>query len=236
MTEKELTKKAGAGAEMWSYAQALSRATVIPKAYQGQAANCFVALDMAQRLGVGVMEVMQNCFVVHGTPGFSSKWSIGMANKKGPFKGPIAFEYGGAPGNESATAFAIVEATGERVEFTADMAMAKAEKWTSNPKYRSMPKLMLSYRAATLLIRLYCPEVLLGMQTADELEDTHAAGQPPREAEAQVVEDLNAEIEAPAEPDVLSELQEERPGQLIEALAAEIEAETDSVGTQKELL
>jgi len=218
--EQPLAKKtdaANAGAAMWSYAQALSRATIIPQTYQGQAANCFVALDMAQRLGVGVMEVMQNCFVVHGTPGFSSKWSIGMANKKGPFKGPIAFEYAGAPGSESATAFAIVEATGERVEFTADMAMAKAEKWTSNPKYRSMPKLMLSYRAATFLIRLYCPEVLLGMQTAEELEDVYAPGQGVRDAEAQVVETLNAEIEEGAAADVADELQ-------------------DEVGTQKELL
>lgn len=185
-----------AGAQMWKYASALAKATIVPKSFQGQPANCFVALDMAQRLGAGVMEVMQNTYVVHGTPGFSAKYAIGMANKKGPFKGPIAFEYGGTPGNESVTAYAIVEATGERVEFTADMAMAKAEKWSSNPKYKSMPKLMLSYRAATLLIRLYCPEVLLGMQTTEELEDMHvSSGGPAREAEVEVIDDLNAQIE-----------------------------------------
>jgi len=190
-----------AGASMWKYAQALSRATIIPQHYQGQAANCFVALDMAQRLGTGVMEIMQNTFVVHGTPGFSAKYAIGMANKKGPFRGPISFEYKGSPGNESVTAYAIVAETGERVEFTADMAMAKAEGWAKNPKYKTgLSRLMLSYRSATLLIRLYCPEVLLGMQTAEELEDMVSAGVgEPAQVDAQVVDTLNDEVGADAD-------------------------------------
>lgn len=200
MPDQEITKteaplapaKPGGGEEMWRYASALAKASIIPKDYRGQTANCFVALDMAQRLGAGVMEIMQNTFVVHGTPGFSAKYAIGMANKKGPFKGPIAFEYSGTPGNESVTAYATVAETGDRVEFTADMAMAKAEGWSKNTKYKSMPKLMLSYRAATLLIRLYCPEVLLGMQTAEELEEGSSG--PPREVEVDVLESLNREI------------------------------------------
>lgn len=34
-----------------------------------------------------------------------------------------------------------------------------------------MPELMLSYRAATFLIRLNMPEIMFGMQSQDELED-----------------------------------------------------------------
>jgi hypothetical protein len=164
------------GKEMWDMATALSRSTIIPKAFQGQAANCFVALDMAQRMGASPMEIMQNIYVVHGTPGFSAKYAIGMANKSGVFKGPICFEESGSGASLSVTAFAIVRETGQRVEFTADMAMAKAEKWDSNPKYKSgLASLMLKYRSATLLIRTTCPEVLLGMQTAEEVQDVHFA-------------------------------------------------------------
>jgi len=179
------------GEEMWKYAQALARADIIPKTFQNKPANCFVAMDMAQRLGVGVMEVMQNTYVVHGTPGFSAKYAIGMANKSGVFKGPICFEETGKGDNLSVTAFGIVRETGQRVDFTADMAMARAEKWTSNPKYKTMPGLMLRYRAATLLIRTTCPEVLLGLQTAEELEDVHAA----RTIEATpVVDSINRQL------------------------------------------
>jgi hypothetical protein len=179
------------GEEMWKYAQALARADIIPKTFQNKPANCFVAMDMAQRLGVGVMEVMQNTYVVHGTPGFSAKYAIGMANKSGVFKGPICFEETGKGDNLSVTAFGIVRETGQRVDFTADMAMARAEKWTSNPKYKTMPGLMLRYRAATLLIRTTCPEVLLGLQTAEELEDVHSA----RTIEATpVVDSINKQL------------------------------------------
>ena len=193
-------RAATTGESMWKYAQALSRADIIPKQYQGSPANCFVALDMAQRLGTGVMEIMQNTFVVHGTPGFSAKYAIGMANKKGPFKGPISFEYSGAPGYESVTAYAIVAETGNRVEFTADMEMAKAEGWAKHPKYKTgLARLMLSYRSATFLIRLYCPQVLLGMQTTEELEDMYTSRHHPGPEQleataAQVVEVLNQEV------------------------------------------
>ena len=188
------------GEEMWKRAASLACADIIPKQFQGNAANVFVALDMAKRLGCGVMEIMQNTFVVHGTPGFSSKYIIGMANMKGPFTGPIHFEYT-AGANPSVTASAIVRATGERVEMTADMAMAKAEGWSKNKKYQTMPQVMLSYRAGTLLVRLYCPEVLLGMQTTEELQDVHAARTINAEIVNSPVAQINAKIEPPVDPD-----------------------------------
>jgi hypothetical protein len=98
-----------------------------------------------------------------------------MANKSGVFKGPIHFEEKGSGDGLAVTAYAIVRETGERVEFTASMAMAKAEGWTKNPKYKTMGGYMLRLRSATLLIRTTCPEVLLGMQTAEEVEDVNAA-------------------------------------------------------------
>ena len=185
---------------MWDMANALSRSTIIPKAFQGQAANCFVALDMANRMGASPMEIMQNIYVVHGTPGFSAKYAIGMANRSGVFKGPIHFEERGTGDKLEVTAYAIIRETGERVEFTASMAMAKAEGWTKNPKYKTMGAYMLRLRSSVLLIRTTCPEVLLGMQTADEVEDV-------RYAKARVVQDdspigqLNALVEPEPEPE-----------------------------------
>ena len=183
------------GKEMWDMANALSRSTIIPKAFQGQAANCFVALDMAQRMGASPMEIMQNIYVVHGTPGFSAKYAIAMANRSGVFKGPICFEQSGSGASLSVTAYAIVRDTGQRVEFTCDMAMAKSEKWDSNPKYKSgLASLMLKYRAATLLIRTTCPEVLLGMQTAEEVEDVRAA----QAVTPAKLDELQKQLEPPA--------------------------------------
>jgi len=59
------------------------------------------------------------------------------------------------------------------------MSEAKAEGWTSNAKYKTLPELMLRYRAATLLIRTHIPEVLNGMHTVEELTDVEAAKHKP---------------------------------------------------------
>ena len=139
----------------WRYASALAKATIIPKSYQGNPANVFVALSTAAQLGVGPLEVMQNLHVIHGSPSFSAKYAIAMANRNGPFEGPIKFDIQHAP-QPAVTAYATVKGSGERVEFKVDMEMATKEGWTKNSKYKTMPTLMLSYRAATLLIRLYC--------------------------------------------------------------------------------
>ena len=66
------------------------------------------------------------------------------------------------------TATATLLATGEEVSSYADMAMADAEGWSKNAKYKSMPVQMLSYRAACMLIRLYAPGATLGMHAQEE--------------------------------------------------------------------
>ena len=51
--------------------------------------------------------------------------------------------------------------------------MAKAEGWLdkNGSKWKTMPEQMLMYRAATFFCRVYCPEVLAGVQTSDEIID-----------------------------------------------------------------
>ena len=51
------------------------------------------------------------------------------------------------------------------------MKMARLEGWTKNPKYTSMPELMLRNRAATFFGRQYIPDLLLGVQTSEEVVD-----------------------------------------------------------------
>jgi hypothetical protein len=66
------------------------------------------------------------------------------------------------------------KATGEVLEGpTVSLEMAKAEGWLTKTgsKWVTMPELMLKYRAAAFFGRLYAPEVLMGMQTSEEVID-----------------------------------------------------------------
>jgi hypothetical protein len=50
------------------------------------------------------------------------------------------------------------------------MAEAKADGWTQNPKYKSIPEQMLRWRSATRLISLFLPEVLFGLAVREEMQ------------------------------------------------------------------
>jgi hypothetical protein len=186
----------------WRKAQALSRSRMVPAHFQGKAEDCMVAVMMARQLGINDLLALQNIQLIQGRPGFSASFAIGLANTRGPFSGPITWSTEGSGDNLKVTARAIVATTGEEVSTSVDMSMAKAEGWVKNPKYRSMPEQMLRYRAATWLIRLHCPEVLMGLSSSDELEDTRAAeskapaARAAKQKEATVtVEELNKQIE-----------------------------------------
>lgn len=141
-------------------------------------ANCYIGLTMAEAMGENPLTVLQNIHIVKGKAGFSAQFMIARANASGVFKGRINWRMKGQGETLSAEAYATLAETGEEVSFTVDMTMANAEGWTSNPKYKSVPHLMLRYRSATFLVRLYAPDVMFGYQTAEEVEDVAYAAIP----------------------------------------------------------
>ena len=51
--------------------------------------------------------------------------------------------------------------------------MAKLEGWSTKEgsKWKTMPELMIRYRAAAFFGRQYCPDLLLGLMTTEEARD-----------------------------------------------------------------
>jgi hypothetical protein len=140
-------------------------------------ANCYIALTLAEAMGEVPLIVMQNIHVVSGKAGFSSQYMIARANSAGIFKGRIDWRIERGS-NLSVTAYAVLKDTGQEVSVTCDMAMAKAEGWTKNPKYTTMPEVMLRYRSAAFLVRFYAPDVMLGYHTVEEVQDVAIAAGP----------------------------------------------------------
>lgn len=189
-TENQAPVMQSAEAERFSLMQRQARmfamSPLIPEALRKGSpeqamANCYIAMSIADRMGEDRMTVMQNIHIINGTAGFKSSYMIARANASGKFSEEIDWEETTENGNLKVTAFATLAKTGRRVEMTVDMAMAKAEGWASNKKYATMPKVMLRYRSAAFLIRLYAPEVMLGHQTLEEVEDVRYAAVAPQE-------------------------------------------------------
>lgn len=152
----------------------LTTSQLIPLAYKGRVDDCLIALEMAQRIGASPLAVLQNLYIVHGKPAWSSQFLIATINASGKFS-PLRYKMVGTAGKDSYGCFAwAVDAAGEKLEGpTVTIKMANDEGWmTKNgSKWKTMPELMLRYRAATLFARLYAPELMMGIKTDDEIID-----------------------------------------------------------------
>lgn len=156
-------------------AKTLANSTLVPKEFQGNWSNCLIAIEQANRLGMSAFLVMQNMYIVYGRPSWSSKFLIAMINGSGKYDGPLKFKEELKDGKPYAcTAWTTLN--GEVVEgMRVDMSMAKAEGWVdkNGSKWKTMPQLMLRYRAASFFSSLNCPEVTMGIYTQEEIEDMY---------------------------------------------------------------
>lgn len=167
---------------------ALITSNMVPERYQGKEniGNALIALETAQRMRLPVLAVMQGMHIIHGKPSWSATFIISAINSSGRFS-PLRFEYTGEGETRACYCWAYDLRDNSRVQAPAvTMAMAKAEGWSTRTgsKWKTMPELMLSYRAAAFFGRLYAPELLNGVQTADEVEDTYLQQANDQRAEA----------------------------------------------------
>lgn len=156
-------------------AVALSQSTLVPVQYQRRPDNCLIALDMANRMGLTPLVVMQNLYVVSGRPSWSGQACKMLIENCGRFE-RVETIYTGTKGTPERGCYlrAIRRLTGETIDGTeVTMTMAKQEGWIdkSGSKWKTMPELMLAYRAAAFFARVHCPEALMGMTTVEEQAD-----------------------------------------------------------------
>lgn len=166
-------------------------------------ANCVVALNMAQRMKADPLMVMQNLYVVEGRPSWSSQWIIAAINGCGRFS-PLRFEL--VDLGEKEVEYSVTEwvdrqrvnkkmkttvrnwqcvawakelTTGERVDSPkVSIEMAVKEGWygKNGSKWQTMEEVMLRYRTASFFGKLYAPELLMGMQSVEEIQDVLTMG------------------------------------------------------------
>ena len=225
--------------------------------------NCVVALNMALRMGADPLMVMQNLYVIEGRPSWSSQFIIASLNSCGRFS-PLRFDLSEPGKNEeltysatfwkdgkkvteqrkakikhqTCTAWVIEKETGDRLNGpTISMQMAIDEGWlTKNgSKWLTMPEVMLRYRAASMLGRLYAPELLMGLQSREEVEDFIDATPDGAGNYAVDVNDLrNKEPEAPAIIDDDDETVDTKTGEIVTDSAESATKTAESATDQAE--
>lgn len=174
-------------------AKALAQSSIVPDTFQGNSSNCLIAIEQAQRLNISPMMVMQNLYVIYGRPAWSSKFLIAMINCSGKFDQELQFEETNDANGKPFSCVAWTTRNGKRVDgMKIDMNMARDEGWVDKKgsKWKTLPQLMLRYRAASFFASLNCPEITLGIYTQEEVEEIGEV-----KVESSVIEKVEAEIE-----------------------------------------
>jgi len=175
-------------------AKALASSTLIPPQFQGQNgfANCLVALEIAGRMNISPFLCMQHLHIIHGRPSWSSAFIIAMVNGCGRFT-PLRFEVSGEGDSLACYAVATDIKTNQELKGpTITMLMAKKEGWStkSGSKWATMPDLMIRYRAAAFWGRLFAGDLLVGLQTQEEVIDVESV------KVSVGIDELNAKVQA----------------------------------------
>jgi hypothetical protein len=164
-------------------AKMLASSSLVPEIYRGNIQNTLIALEMATRIGASPLMVMQNLYVIQGKPSWSSTFIIASLNACGRFSA-IRFDMDGEGEEYGCRAWAYdikdkEKLIGPKITWT----MAKAEGWVSKSgsKWKTMPELMFRYRAAAFFGRLYAPDIMMGMQSMEEIQDIYEAQESTRE-------------------------------------------------------
>ena len=154
-------------------AKMLSSSNLVPKEFQGNIQNTMIALEISNRIGASPLMVMQNLYIIHGKPSWSSSFIIAAINSTNKFS-PLRFEVSGEGDDRGCVAWVIEKGTDQRLESPrVTIGMARKEGWLTKTgsKWATMPDLMLRYRAASFFGRLYTPEILMGMYSVEEVQD-----------------------------------------------------------------
>lgn len=216
-------------------AKQLSSSNLVPEAYKNNVPNTLIALEMANRVGTTPFMVMQNLDIIQGKPSWRASFIIAALQSCGRF-GTHNFEWNRKDENDNeinrqhdsfgCRMVAPDKHTGELYKGPwITWKMVKAEGWDKRKgsKWVTMPELMFQYRAATLFGRLYAPDILTGMHSAEEVQDIayqEVKQEPPGDevkakrvedwiAKSKTVEELN-QVKTAAEEDEQLKIQFEK--------------------------
>lgn len=159
----------------WKMANMIANTTLVPQSYKGNAGNCLIAIDIANRMGLSPIMVMQNSQCVSNNFTWKGSACKGLIDNCGRFK-KTRYVFVGEKDTDSWGCYleAFDTETNETVKgAVVTIKMAKDEGWysKSGSKWKTMPEIMMQYRSATFFARAYCPQALMGFYTTDEMID-----------------------------------------------------------------
>lgn len=154
--------------EAMKYADMLSKSTIVPKGYQGKAADILIAVQMGQELGLKPIQALQNIAVINGKPSMYGDSCLALVKAHPSFE-DIKEYYDDA----TETAYCEIKRKGQswhKTSFSKGDAQ-KAQLWGKPGPWTQYTKRMQQMRARGFNVRDTFPDALQGLIFAEEAQD-----------------------------------------------------------------
>ncbi|HDR2380095.1 TPA: recombinase RecT [Enterobacter kobei] len=167
--------------QLTAFAELMAQSAVtVPKHLAGKPADCMAIVMQAMQWGMNPYAVAQKTHLVNGVLGYEAQLVNAVISSSSAIVGRFHYEYGGdwekiagkKDGRDELGLFVRVGAVlrGEN-DITWGENIYLADITTRNsPLWKTAPKQQIAYLAVKYWARLYCPEVILGVYSPDEVE------------------------------------------------------------------
>ena len=179
---------------------------MVPSHLIGNANDCFAICIMALRLNLDPYSLAGQTYQIKGKLGFQGQLVNALAMNSKEIEGGFKYEFRDWDNNNGwvrcgARLRGEDEITWSEWLNTKTVAIKNSPLWQSNPKQQS------SYLVVRNFVRMYCPQVLMGVYTVDELRTVEPEKTPERDV-TPIAELLEAKE---AEPVPAEQLVSEQP-------------------------
>lgn len=144
----------------------LSKSEMLPPHFRDKPENVFWALAYGLEVGLTPVQSLQAIYVVHGRPGMYADAMVALVLTSGKA------DYFVCTSSDAKQATYETKRKGSPKErsLTVTIEDAQAAGWVSNEKYKKEPRRMLEARCKSQLARDVYPDVLRGMESAEDAE------------------------------------------------------------------
>ncbi|WP_334069713.1 RecT family recombinase [Acinetobacter colistiniresistens] len=148
-----------------------------PKHLQGNEGDCMAIIMQAMQWGMNPYAVAQKTHLVNGVLGYEAQLVNAVITARAPVKERLNFEWYGdwskvnGKEDKSSDKGVRVSATlrGEQQPRVLEISMAQVGPVRNSPLWAADPRQQIAYLATKRWARLYCPDVILGVYTPDEV-------------------------------------------------------------------
>lgn len=151
----------------------VAKSDIVPPAYKNNTGNCMLAIDVANRMGLSPLVVMQNSQIVQNKFSWTGSACKSMIDSCGKYKGTKYVMVGEKNTDSWGYYLQATAKDGQVIDgVCVTVQMAKDEGWYGrNPKWKTMTELMLKYRASAFFMRTECASLAMGFLIDEENED-----------------------------------------------------------------